>query len=132
MRLPFLRRTVSSPYGWRRHPFTGVKSFHLGADFKVPAGSSIRPIAPGVVASKRYHPAKGYTVTIRHDAQLVSKYLHLQAASSLKVGEEVTERTEIGRVGNTGTSSYGAHLHLEVWVDGGHVDPLAFIEDAAR
>jgi murein DD-endopeptidase MepM/ murein hydrolase activator NlpD len=33
----------------------------------------------------------------------------------------------VGRVGNTGTST-GAHLHLEIHVDGAAVDPFAFLK----
>lgn len=127
MRLPFSRRTISSHYGWRRDSRSGVKSFHAGTDFRVPSGSSVRPIAAGIIAAKRWSPANGNTVTVQHADGLVSKYFHLREACPLKKGTQVDVRTEIGKVGDTGASALGAHLHLEVWVKGRHTNPVEYI-----
>jgi len=129
MRLPFHPRTITSRYGWRRHPITAQKSFHTGVDLAAHDGAPILPIAAGRVRSKRWHPANGNTITVDHGDGVVSKYMHLRRPSPLSQGDLVEEDTRLGQVGATGTAARGPHLHLEIWVDGGHVDPLGFLGD---
>jgi len=53
-------------------------------------------------------------------------YQHLHSiADGLKVGDEVSEGQVIGKMGNTGASSY-IHLHYAIWVNDIPVNPIIF------
>jgi murein DD-endopeptidase MepM/ murein hydrolase activator NlpD len=74
-------------------------------------------------------------VLIRHKVgslSFESGYAHMERGSvELKVGDTVKVADYVGRVGNTGTST-GAHLHLEIRVDGQQVDPFAWLKKNAK
>jgi len=120
---------ISSPFGARVAPCSACSTYHQGLDFDPKEGSAIYAIADGVV--KEVHNDTwgfGRWVVIRHNLNgLVfdSLYAHMERKSvELKEGDEVKVWDYVGRVGNTGTST-GAHLHLEIHVDGVPVDPFA-------
>ncbi|WP_068981841.1 M23 family metallopeptidase [Leifsonia xyli] len=89
----------------------------------------IRIVADGVVRDVVTRgDGCGVNVTIDHTigGKLVSsKYCHMQTGSvRVSVGQQVTVGEIVGLVGNTGVST-GAHLHLEIRLDGtGSVGPL--------
>lgn len=136
MKLPFRPETLTDGYGYRRHPITGVKSFHTGADLAPHAGAWIHAIHPGTVKAKRWDDAKGNTITVDHGdvdgEHVVSKYWHMRDPSPLKPLDVVTDTTRLGRVGDTGTASRGDHVHLEIWINGAHVDPITYLANLAR
>ncbi len=127
--VPFAWSTVTSEYG----PRDG--GFHEGIDFGNPpatAGAAIHAIGKGTVVESRYHSGWGNTIVVDHGLsqdgkRLESRYAHMEALSPIAVGESVTAETVLGTVGNTG-NSFGAHLHLETYVDGAHIDPRAFFD----
>lgn len=108
-----------------RHGHNGIDvAVHPDLNGKVPA----YPIASGEVVKVNTGSGKGgNTVTIAHTGEnkrVVSYYAHL-ASISVSSGQKVTPTTEIGKVGNTGNAIDTApHVHLEVFVDGKHIDPL--------
>lgn len=120
---PFPVRTISSRFGRRVVPGTTRWHHHSGDDYAVPEGSAVRVIGSGVVAAVRWHEHLGNVIEIRHDEDRVSKYMHLRDAGDVQPGDEVTGGQIMGRVGNTGRASRGAHLHLEAWEKGVCVDP---------
>lgn len=125
--VPFSWDTVTSEYG----PRDG--GFHEGIDFGDPpatAGAAIHSIGKGTVVESRLHSGWGNTLVVDHGLsqdgkRLESRYAHMEALSPIAVGESVTETTVLGTVGNTG-NSFGAHLHLETYVDGAAIDPRVF------
>lgn len=123
MRRPFPERTISSRFGRRIVPGTAFWHRHSGDDYAVPAGSAVRAIGGGEIAAVRWDEQLGNVIEIRHDEDRVSKYMHLRDPGDVTVGTKVTEGQAIGRVGNTGRSSRGAHLHLEAWEAGVCIDP---------
>lgn len=118
----------SSNFGWRIDPFTGKSAMHEGVDFMVPAGTSIKASAPGVVVFAGYHPEYGNMVEIDHGNDIVTRYAH---ASKLltKVGAVVRRGEEIARVGSTGRST-GNHLHFEVRYKGLAQNPARFLDNS--
>jgi murein DD-endopeptidase MepM/ murein hydrolase activator NlpD len=113
---------AGSPYGprWGR--------LHAGLDFPAPIDTPIRAVADGVV--EQAGPASGYgnLVLVRHADGTVTAYGHMRVIS-VAPGQPVRAGQTIALVGNEGMST-GPHLHLEVRVDGGAVDPRPWL--AAR
>jgi murein DD-endopeptidase MepM/ murein hydrolase activator NlpD len=89
---------------------------HRGSDWGFTTGSAGKPITAirsGVVAKVFATDQLGHSVIIRsfNDGVFI-EYNHLQEASPLKRGETVEGgKTVIGKIGDTGTASTGAHLH---------------------
>ncbi|TQL45015.1 peptidase M23-like protein [Homoserinimonas aerilata] len=106
-------------------------TFHLGLDFVPGAGTPIQAIADGtVVLVDTGGSSYGNHVVIQHNVngQIVkSLYAHMAWGSiQVAAGQQVTTGTIVGAVGSTGAST-GAHLHLEVHVEGTAVDPYAWL-----
>ena len=126
---------ISSGFGPRAAPCSGCSSNHLGIDFTPGAGTPIGAIADGVVSQVSTGGAYGYHVMIDHvinGQKVQSLYAHMLAGSiKVEVGQQVTVKQELGQVGSTGEST-GAHLHLEVHIDGVPVDPFAWLKANAN
>ncbi|WP_165065820.1 cell wall-binding repeat-containing protein [Marisediminicola senii] len=123
---------ITSNYGWRIHPITGVRTMHNGTDWSGSGitGYPIRSISDGTVTrvNNSYSTSgEGNSITIMHSGNTDSRSMHMRAPTTLRVGDRVSAGQVIGYVGTTGGST-GAHLHLEVRVNGGYVDPLAFLK----
>jgi murein DD-endopeptidase MepM/ murein hydrolase activator NlpD len=112
---------VTSGFGLRTDPFTGVRREHDGLDVGAPEGTAIRATADGVVRSAGPRGGYGNAVEVDHGNGLTTLYGH---ASELLVssGDTVRAGQEIARVGSSGRST-GPHLHFEVRVGGRAVDP---------
>ncbi|HEU4808494.1 MAG TPA: M23 family metallopeptidase, partial [Homoserinimonas sp.] len=77
----------------------------------------------------------GNFVTVQHNinGQVVeSLYAHMQWGSiGVAAGQQVSVGQFLGAVGDTGRA-YGAHLHLEIKVNGANVDPYAWLKANAN
>jgi murein DD-endopeptidase MepM/ murein hydrolase activator NlpD len=126
---------ISSGFGARVSPCGGCSSFHEGVDFIPGAGTPIDAIADGTVTFAAFDSSFGYHVIVDHNIngqKVQSLYAHMIAGSiKVVVGQQVTVTQELGEVGNTGHST-GAHLHLEVHLDGTPVDPFAWLKANAN
>jgi murein DD-endopeptidase MepM/ murein hydrolase activator NlpD len=125
---------ISSGFGPREAPTAGASTNHLGVDFTPGEGVPIQIVADGVVREVVLggNGGCGVNVTIDHmiDGALVSsKYCHMQRGSvQVQAGQIVKVADIVGRVGNTGVST-GAHLHLEIRLNGTEpVDPYAWLK----
>ena len=136
IRWPFPKAvSISDGYGERVSPCRGCSTFHKGVDFTPGAGTAIFAIAKGtVVASESTNNGFGTQVAIEHvikGQKVTSFYGHMKAGSvPLKVGQTVAVGDFVGLVGATG-AAIGAHLHLEIWLDGVQVDPYAWLKKNA-
>lgn len=101
-----------SPYGVRRHPITGVNKMHHGVDVAMPVGTELVAPADGEVAHKGSGASGGFTLILKHSADLYTVYYHLAKPSMLSVGTQVRTGQLIAYSGNTGAST-GPHLHWE-------------------
>jgi len=123
---------MSSGFGYRSAPCGACSSLHQGLDFNPGMGAPIGAVAAGTVRVSGTYFSYGTAVIIDHvvDGREVSTlYGHMIPGSSpLKVGDTVEAGEFIGKVGSSGVST-GAHLHLEVWMDGvTPIDPEAWLE----
>lgn len=110
---------VTSPYGYRRDPFTGKQSWHNGLDLRA-KNEPAYAMMDGIVEKVGYDNRSGNYVTLKHGNYHVS-YCHL---SSIVVGrgENVYSGTIIGVTGSSGRST-GEHLHLTCKKDGKSINP---------
>ncbi|MGU3410661.1 M23 family metallopeptidase [Microbacterium sp. M1A1_1b] len=123
---------MSSGFGYRSAPCAACSSQHQGLDFNPGMGAPIGAVAAGTVRVSGTYFSYGSAVIIDHviDGRKVSTlYGHMIPGSSpVTVGQQVEAGEFIGSVGSSGVST-GAHLHLEVLMDGTlPVDPRAWIE----
>lgn len=124
---PLATGVVTSPFGPRVHPVTGVPGFHAGLDVAAPEGTEIYAVRPGVVRFAGRHGSHGLMVEIEHDDGTRTRYAH---ASRIHVrrGDRVDAGEAVADVGATGRAT-GPHLHLEVLRNGRHVDPNAYLAE---
>lgn len=120
---------VSSAYGWRVHPISGEKNLHRGVDIAAAHGTAISAIQDGRVVSAGDTGGYGLCVVIEDNKGYQSRYAH---CSSLFVseGQEIRRGDIIAAVGSTGNST-GAHLHLEVMLNGEYLNPLYFVDTSS-
>lgn len=119
--------TITSPFGFRNHPITGVYSMHGGIDIGAPYGTDIRCAAAGKVKEVARSSSYGLYVIIDHQ-NFETLYAH---CSAIKVneGDTVSKGDIIANVGSTGIST-GPHLHFEVRVGGCKINPEWVLDKA--
>ena len=110
---------ITSPYGYRRDPFTGKLSWHNGLDLRA-KNEPAYAMMDGIVEKVGYDNRSGNYVTLRHGNYRVS-YCHLSSIIVRK-GEYVYSGIIVGVTGNTGRST-GSHLHLTCKKDGKSINP---------
>lgn len=118
---------VSSTYGMRIDPFTGLPQLHAGIDFAANIGAPVTATADGVVTVAGPFGALGNTVQIDHGHGLTTLFAHMSRVD-VRTGDQVRRGDRVGAVGNTGRST-GPHLHYEVRLNGIPQDPSRFILD---
>ena len=113
---------VTSPYGYRKDPFTGKSKFHGGLDLRA-RGDEVMAMMEGVVVKVGQDKTSGKYVTLRHGRYTVS-YCHLSKILIVK-GAVVHPRDVVGITGSTGRST-GEHLHITCKLNGRSNQPLAY------
>lgn len=120
---------MSSPFGMRVHPITGVYKLHTGTDISAACGTPIRAARDGVVVAAGWNSAYGWRTVVSHGAVggvlLTTTYNH-QDRLGIDVGARVGTGEVIGSVGSTGYST-GCHLHFELFVNSSVVDPVGWL-----
>ncbi len=117
---------ITSKYGMRTHPITGVYKLHTGVDIGAPMGASFVAANDGVVVKAGYNGAYGNMVIIDHGGGIQTLYAH-GSEIMVNVGDVVKKgETVVLKVGSTGYST-GAHAHFEVRINGKTVDPMPYI-----
>lgn len=108
-----------------------VGGAHQGADMLAPAGTPIYAAAAGVVRASA-ESIGGYGVAVMLDSvvggqRVQTTYGHMIYGSrQVQAGQTVAAGQLIGFVGSTGRSTAN-HLHFEVWVNGGLMEPIAWL-----
>lgn len=117
--------TITSQYGMRTHPITGVYKLHTGTDISAPIGATFVATNDGIVVKAEYNTAYGNMVMIDHGGGISTLYAH-GSEILVSVGQTVFKGTAVLKVGSTGYST-GPHAHFEVRVNGNPVQPLDYI-----
>jgi len=116
---------VTSGFGFRTNPFTGLTQMHEGLDISNRVGTPIIAPANGIVSDVGNDIAVGKVVVIFHGFGMTSRYGHLHKVF-VKVGQRVKRGDKIAEVGMTGKTT-GPHLHYEVKINGISVNPMRYI-----
>lgn len=108
--------TITSPFGYRKDPFTGEVTYHSGTDISAPAGTPILAAAAGMVTiangTDPWGGSYGYYIKLDHGEGMETLYAHCSAIA-VTAGQQVRQSEVIGYVGTTGNST-GNHLHFEM------------------
>jgi murein DD-endopeptidase MepM/ murein hydrolase activator NlpD len=121
-----VRGFITSNYGYRSSPFTGIRQFHSGLDIGVPMGTPIRAAMSGRVTAVGFDKSFGNFVVISHHAGYRTMYAHMSVIRT-KSGDFVGTGEHIGDAGSTGLST-GPHLHFTVYKNGVTVNPRTLLK----
>ena len=131
---PTASHKITSPFGYRIHPISGVKKMHTGIDIgNCGYGATIMAAADGKVI-KAYKPYNGRNtggtgygnyVIIDHGNGVTTLYGHCKNVY-VSAGQTVSRGQRIATVGSTGSST-GPHLHFEVRINGSQKNPKNYL-----
>lgn len=116
---PLENMRVTSPYGMRKDPLTGIYKKHNGVDLRA-RNAMVYSMFPGIVHKVGYDERSGNYVIIQHGEIAVS-FCHLSKIL-IKKGSRVHAHDVIGISGNTGRST-GEHLHVSCKMKGTYINP---------
>ena len=116
---------ITSPFGLRTHPITGIYKLHTGMDIGAPMGANFVAANDGVVVKAAHNPAYGNMVMIDHGGGVMTLYAH---GSSIEVseGDVVKQGQTVLKVGSTGYST-GPHAHFEIILNGEYLNPADYV-----
>jgi murein DD-endopeptidase MepM/ murein hydrolase activator NlpD len=117
---------ITSPYGYRSSPFTGVRQFHSGIDIGAGSGTPIKTAMSGRVIVAGWSNIYGNYVVVSHHSGYRTLYGHMSLIR-VKSGQYVSTGQRIGDVGSTGLST-NPHLHFTVYKNGVTVNPRALMK----
>jgi murein DD-endopeptidase MepM/ murein hydrolase activator NlpD len=120
-----IQAPITSPYGYRVHPVYGSRRLHAGVDLGAARGTQIASSNDGSVIFAGVQGGYGNTVIVDHGGGITTLYAHLTSFNVSK-GQTVGRGDIVGFVGSTGTAT-GPHLHFEVRVNGGPVNPISYL-----
>jgi murein DD-endopeptidase MepM/ murein hydrolase activator NlpD len=119
------RGILTSGFGNRISPITGVMAFHAGIDIGASTGTPVVAAASGEIVQAGYMGGYGYAVIIYHGGGFSTVYGHL-SKFAVSTGQKVKRNQIIGYVGSTGYAT-GPHLHFEVRLNGVLQNPFNFL-----
>ena len=117
-----VRGRITSRFGWRNDPISGVRRFHAALDLAAPAGTVVKAAMDGRVSTIGVNATYGNFIILNHGNGYQTLYAHLNVVQ-VKKGDTVNQGSRIGEVGSTGYST-GPHLHFAVYKNGSAVNPL--------
>lgn len=131
--IPVDSKRITSGFGDRRvFEYTDKKtstSMHYGIDYGVPTGTPVHSCAEGKVVLAENRISTGWSVVIEHLPGLYSLYYHMDSLN-VQEGQYVKQGEKLGLSGATGLAT-GPHLHWEVRLNMGAVNPEFFLKEFA-
>jgi len=136
---PFSEEHAADPFGdwpqWRRDMGLGP---HRGQDWNgLEPGTPIPASGAGTVTLSQWNGVLGWEVVVYYPSdEVYIGYCHLYEEGP-PVGTQVTRLDTVGRLGNTGSASTGAHLHMTASRSNGDpgtvnvIDPMQFMSFAS-
>ena len=117
---------ITSVFGYRTHPVTGVYKLHTGIDIASSgiSGTSIYAAKGGTVIKAGYNRGYGNYIVIDHGGGYATLYGHASVLN-VSAGQTVTKGDVIAKVGSSGYST-GPHLHFEIIKNGEYTNPISY------
>jgi len=122
---------ITGTYGPRAPICSGgcSGSFHYAVDLGTGCSAPIYAANSGVVRFAGWSGTYGNYVQIDHGGGVWTGYAHIREGGTfVGSGQWVEAGQNIASSGTTGAST-GCHLHFEVFVGGGRIDPYPFMAD---
>ncbi len=119
---------ITSPFGYRRHPYDGVLRLHAGVDIAAEPGTPIRAPAIGLVIYSGYREGYGKAIVLDHGYGIRTLFAH-NSRLFVHTGVRVKRGEILAEVGSTGHAT-GPHLHYEIRKNGVPVNPVTFFSRA--
>ncbi len=116
---------LTSHFGHRLSPFSGLDDWHKGVDIAGSPGSPIRATADGVVQLAGWAGGYGKIVVVDHGYGYSTRYGHNRQIL-VKRGDKVKRGQILALMGSTGNAT-GPHCHCEVWDLGRAANPRRFM-----
>lgn len=120
-----VRGWVTSHFGNRLSPFSGIEKFHEGIDIAAQTGTPVTSPADGVVIKAGFGTGYGNMVEISHGYGFKTLFAH-NSRLNVKTGQRVRRGDIIAFVGDSGSST-GPHLHYEVRLNGLPINPTKYM-----
>ena len=118
--------SITSEFGYRTHPITGIYKLHTGTDIAAPEGIDFVAMADGVVITACRNTSYGNMVLINHGNGIVTLYAH-GSKLLVRTNDVVKQGEPVLKVGSTGYST-GPHAHFEVRINDEYVNPMQYFE----
>lgn len=118
---PLKKMEITSSYGYRENPFTGIKEFHSGLDLKAKSGTKIYSPYSGTIKDTGYSDFFGNYLVIKHPNGYSSHYYHLKKIYK-KQNSKISKGDLVAQTGNSGKST-GPHLHFEIRLNDETINP---------
>jgi murein DD-endopeptidase MepM/ murein hydrolase activator NlpD len=116
---------VTSGFGFRTDPFTGLTQMHEGLDISNQVGTTVIAPADGIVSYIANDGVYGKVLVLSHGFGMTTRFAHLNKVL-VRIGENVKRMDKIAEVGMSGKTT-GPHLHYEVRVNGIPANPMGYI-----
>lgn len=120
---------LTSHFGHRLSPFSGLSDWHKGVDIAGPPGTPVRATADGVVVMTGWAGGYGKVVVVDHGFGYSTRYGHNRQVL-VKRGDKIKRGQILALMGSTGNAT-GPHCHYEVWYLGRTVNPRRFMRQAS-
>jgi murein DD-endopeptidase MepM/ murein hydrolase activator NlpD len=117
---------LTSHFGVRLSPFSGLEESHKGMDIAGPVGTPIQATADGTVQMVGWSGGYGKVIVLDHGPDYSTRYGHNHQVM-VKHGDRVKRNQIIALMGATGNAT-GPHCHYEVWFRGHAVNPRKFVK----
>lgn len=120
----FTDTRISSGFGNRKHPLSGIVKHHNGIDIASPVREVVAT-ASGIIKTTGYDNGFGYFIIIDHQNSYQTTYGHLSKIL-VQEGQQINILETIGMVGSTGAAT-GNHVHYEIRKNGILLNPVEYL-----
>jgi len=103
------------------------ESYHLGLDLASTRMAPVFSTNSGKIVFNDYNGVYGLSPIVSHGFGLYTIYSHCSTTSMIKVGDEISDHTVVGKSGVTGLA-LGDHLHFGIYVQGIEVRPEEWMD----
>lgn len=124
-RSPLKKMEITSDFGYRENPFTGLRELHPGIDLKAKVSTKIYCPLSGKIEKKTFNDFYGNVLVIDHGYGYTTHYFHLEKVIK-NIGDIIETGELVAKTGNSGRST-GPHLHFEIRKDGEVVNPVMLL-----